>query len=162
MSFGQNSILYSSKNIRLNINTNTNKYCVWEKPKDESNRGFVTRPDDISEGIIFTGDSLIICTDTITNEKIILKIIDKYRLIVINENRFFKTKETFYAIKISDSQGNTLERMGWRDGKQHGLWLFYSDKGIDFVVYENGEIIKRYFKTYKELDTETRDNPAIL
>jgi hypothetical protein len=154
---GQNIVLYSSNDIRININSDKENYTVWRKPVDQ-----LIKVPYISTGKVLFSNDLLICIDTITKERIILKKVDKYRLIVNNKNSLFSTKEILYAIKISDSKGHLLENIGWKNGKRNGYWCFYSDKGVDFVFYENGRIIKRYFKTHKELDEEAMKGSAIL
>ena len=52
--------------------------------------------------------------------------------------------------------------MSWKNGKRHGEWNYQTDKGYKFEIYENGQIVKTYFKTYEEIKDEISKMPAKL
>ena len=135
----------------------TNNYAIWEQIINQ-----LISVSNISCGEATINNGIITCYDTKTKEKIILKKIDRYRLIVINENRCFKMNEKLYAIKISDSKGQLIEEIGWKNGNRNGYWRTYSEKGVGFVVYDNGKIINKYFKTHKKLREEVLKRPVRL
>ena len=83
----QDVILYSSNNLMLKIHLKETKFRIWEKPKFD-----LVDYDILSEGKIMLDKNLIICVDSIKNEKIIFQHIDSFRLIVVNENRYLKVK----------------------------------------------------------------------
>jgi len=153
----QDVILYSSNNLMLKIHLKETKFRIWEKPKFD-----LVDYDILSEGKIMLDKNLIICVDSIKNEKIIFQHIDSFRLIVVNENRYLKVKELICPITIYNNLGNPIQWMSWKNGKRHGEWNYQTDKGYKFEIYENGQIVKTYFKTYEEIKDEISKMPAKL
>lgn len=141
----------------MEIDTYTNNYCIWEKQEYD-----VFESPTISEGQIVLNGDKITCIDTKNNKIFVLKKMDKYRIQVIMKKLNIESGTIFYAIKKSDNKGNPIVRMGWENGRKEGCWSFYTDKGIKFVVYKNGIVAKRYFKTYKQIYDESKWDGELL
>jgi len=94
--------------------------------------------------------------------KIKLKKIDKYRLLVLNNTLFFKKNQILYCNGISDCKYNRIEEgMQWINGLREFNWEIYTNKGRITTEYKKGKTIKRYFKTYKQLDEENSKLPKL-
>jgi len=161
---GQDKIIYSSNNILLCLDLRFNTYKIWEEANlNEDTVGtFIKEKPDVSLGNLFIDNDLITCIDTISKDKIVLKKIDKYRLIAINKSHCFRKNEILYAVCIYDRKGRPEEFMKWLNGKRHGTWLIHSRKGINYIIYDNGKIIEEYFKTNKEAFESPDNSPARL
>jgi len=146
-----------SNTIRLSIDPQTNKYSLWDHKGDG-----LTEIPDISTGIIIVERKIIKCIDKIKKHTIIFSKLDDYRLIVINKNQYFKINDILYAIIISDKNGKPYQWMKWKNGKKHGEWSIDCEKGVNYTIYENGVIKKRYFKTYKVIREELLKAPVML
>jgi len=155
--FCQDVVIYSNDYAELEIDKHKKEYSIWHNTFDD-----LIEPPSISKGKMSFNQNSFTCIDTKSKEKIIFKQIDKYRLLVTNNNRFLKMKQRFYAIKISNSQGEVLQFMNWKNGKPHGYWTYYSSKGVTFVLYNKGNIIEKKFKTNEELYDELMKSPAEL
>jgi|GEM_PF-4875339 len=154
---GQDVTLYESNKIRLEIDTYTNNYCIWEEQEYD-----LFEPPIISQGKIVLNGDTITCFDTNKNKRFVFKKMDKYRSLVIMKKLYMKSGTIFYVIKKSENKGNRIEEMSWKNGKKDGFWCNYTDKGIKFVVYKNGIVVKRYFKTYKQVYDESKWDGELL
>lgn len=130
------------------------EYRIWEDTDSNLNSDVVIEKSDISEGKIAVEGNFIICIDRISGKKISFEKIDEYRLTSTNVNCCFNIKDTLYAIVISNLYGKPFQRMNWKEGKRHGEWSINGEKGVNYTLYEEGRIIKEYFKTYKEFREE--------
>jgi len=52
--------------------------------------------------------------------------------------------------------------MYWKDGRRHGKWIIHCEKGVNCTLYEDGRIIRQYFKTNKEYMEERLNAPIDL
>ena len=124
-----------------NVKYEISKPHLYEGPFDKP----------ISFGRIIVKNCFITCIDSKTNERIKFLKFDKYRLTVINKNRYFKYKETVYLTNIYASVG-AIEHISWINGVKEGYWTVWSTKGVKNTLYENGVIKKIVFKTWDEID----------
>ena len=91
-----------------------------------------------------------------------LKKIDKYRLLVLNNSIFFKKNQILYCNGIYDCKYNRIEEgMAWENGLREFSWEVYTDKGRITTEYKKGKMIKKYFKTYKQIDEESSKFPKM-
>jgi len=51
--------------------------------------------------------------------------------------------------------------MQWINGLREFNWEIYTNKGRITTEYKKGKTIKRYFKTYKQLDEENSKLPKL-
>lgn len=85
-------------------------------------------------------------------QEILLKEIDKYRLLVLNNTIFFKKGEILYCHNITDCNNNNLEvGMLWKDSKRDGCWQQYNENGIIYTEWKNGKKNNVYFRKYEEI-----------
>lgn len=149
--FTQKDIIFECNDLCLSITIN--EYTMWKNDPADTIGDAINEPYTFSAGHVCSNDSMIICYDTIKfrEKKLEFKKLDAYRLKVCNTAPFFKPGDMFYAKVISDSIGRPTQYLSWKDGKPHGLWVYFSDKGANYVLYENGSIIKEYFKTNEEI-----------
>ena len=100
----------------------------------------------ILRGEVIFQDSLLICVDAIRNERIVFKHLDEYRLISVNKTRFFDEGKILYAILIRDYDDRNLQIMDWLNGLRHGWWRYATQKGNKVTHYDNGKIVKVFFR----------------
>lgn len=149
--YGQKNVIYDSK--RYCISISLNNFKIWEPSNTVSFGAPFIEAEDLSAGKVYANDSMFICYDTIrlAKYKYEFKIIDKYRMQVTNKTPFFWPDEILYVSVVTDSIGRPVQYLSWKDGKPHGNWEYIYTRGTKFVLYENGVIVKEYFKTNEEI-----------
>lgn len=86
-------------------------------------------------------------------KEIKFKRIDRYRLLVLNSNPFFKKDKILYCQLIKDCNNNRIEDgMFWENGLREFNWNVYTKIGVITTKYKKGRKIKVYFNTYEEID----------
>ena len=156
--FCQQIALYKTNDILLNINFSLGEYQIWE----DNHVDVPVEKTNLSIGKVLLESNKITCIDANSNKHFYFKKLDKYRLLVLSSNPFYKNKEVICPIKISDKSGRVVERMNWKNGKKNGYWSLYSKQGVKFTLYKDGKIINISFKTHKEILLEASKQPASL
>ena len=115
--------------------------------------------DPILRGEVIFQDSLLICVDSIRNERIVFKHLDEYRLISVNKTRFFDEGRILYARAIRDYDDRTLQTMVWLNGLRHGSWTYETQKGKRMTRYDNGKIVRVFFYPYPRPSSAPPESP---
>ena len=90
------------------------------------------------------------------NKKNVLtfKVIDKYRIVAITKNKYFKIYETIFLNEIQGPQG-TIQTLSWNSrGLKDGWWTVLDTKGIRSVLYKNGVIKETKFETWDQIHSK--------
>lgn len=87
------------------------------------------------------------------NKVLTFKVIDKYRIVAISKNKYFKTYENIFLNEIQGSQG-TIQTLSWNRGLKDGWWTILDTKGIRSVLYKNGVIKETKFETWHQIHSK--------
>ncbi len=141
----QNEVLYKSLRNALVVNTAIKRFEILGSPRSDTVLTELTSRNDeetLLTGWVVIDNSNITCINGSYKDTIKLKVIEEYKLRVLNKNRFFKRGEILYAETVYNDAGIIIQSMNWEKGKRHGIWYFFAKDGDKQIYYEKGIIQK--------------------
>lgn len=163
ISFSQNRIEYRITDKRLIIFTDSNSFtikCTPDYYRDEYSDSL--KSCKFATGRVLITKTTIKLIDSATQSIIILRKIDKYRLLVLNNNKYLKYNSIVCPTAQYYNNGKWVHSMSWKNGLKNGEWSYQTLDGYKYEIYENGRLIKMYFQTYKQLMDSINELPGDL
>jgi hypothetical protein len=85
-------------------------------------------------------DSILLFSDS--NRKGSLFIINEDKLVINKLNKFIYN-DTLFCYERKDKNGKTIYGGIWENGKREGEWFYNHKKFTEWILYKDGEIVKR-------------------
>lgn len=144
MNYTEKYYIYNLNSFGIKFDKTSHKYELLNYKFDKNNI--------LTFGSYFHKDKYIYLYEN--NKKVLtFKVIDKYIIVAISKNKYFKTYENIFLNEIQSSQG-TIQTLRWNRGLKDGWWTILDTKGIRSVLYKNGVIKETKFETWDQIHSK--------